>query len=606
MTFLTQAFRNAEASPERTFLLDRLGPLDYGETCLRIRQLTGLVGSWGLEPGRRVLLAAREDRTTAVAFLALLACGHPVVLLDPATGPERARALLALSDPGAWLVDADLIESWGLAGAARVLALLPETSAGHLQTAAPLQADRESYPACLRHLRPAEWPPAADPGRDAYILFTSGTTDEPKGVCITRAALAAHLASLGRAFGYDSGCVVFNSLPLSHGDGLVQGPALAFVQGATLLRPFPFQIQTLDLLLDALGRHRATHLVATPTMLALLVRYGSARAEAFRSGPLRFVISCAAALEADLQLRFERTFGVPVANHYGLTETVSGGLLAGPGVATRRPGMVGWPLDCEARIVAGDGSLCADSVPGELQLRGPMVMRGYLEAPAATAQVLDAEGWLRTGDLALREVDGCYRILGRLKALIIRGGDKIQPEEVTEALHAHPGVLAAVTFGLPDPIWGEQVYSAVVAAPGSALTEAGLTAHCRARLEGPKVPSRILFLDELPRSRSGKVRLERVRELALAARAGTGSEAGGGALLGGVLAEAAACFRLPLAMLDPGTCSESCPGWDSLAHLGFVAGLETRFGIRLEPEDIVAISTLGDAVRVVAAHLAAV
>jgi long-chain acyl-CoA synthetase len=594
---MAAAWRAAEAAPRRTFMVDGTGELSYGETCVRIRKLAGLLEGWGLRPGARVLLASREDRSTAVLFLALLRCGLSAVLLDPDTGPDRARRLIGVSAPDAFLVQQELIEPWGLAGRERVLALVPEPRPGFLERLRS-RPSPATYPGCLAGLAAGNLPERVDPELDAYVLFTSGTTSDPKGVRITQRGLFSHLATLGRVYGFRSDSCLFNNLILSHTDGINQGPVLAFVHGLSVVRPFPFQIQTMAELLDAVYRHRVSHLIAVPTMLALLARYCSGRRDAFLTPDFRMVVSCGAYLESDLWQRFEQTFGVPVVNLYGLTETVTGGLFAGPDDATRRYGTVGRPVDCEARILA-DGRVRAAGEPGELQLRGAMVMAGYLNAPEATARVLDAEGWLSTGDLAVREADGCYRILGRCKALIIRGGFNVHPEEVTEVLLGHPGVLEAVTFGLPDPIWGEQVASAVVA-PG--LDEAALMAYARARLEGQKVPSRIAFLPALPRGRSGKVVLEAVRDqaaaLLLAVAPGTPAQG----VRDGVLAEAALCFHVPPAALDLETTADDCPGWDSMAHLEFVAALEARFGIELRPDDILAMESLADAVRMVAAQ----
>lgn len=609
---LIAAWRAAEAAPRRIFLVDRLGELSQGELCARIRRCAGLVRDWGLRPGARVLLASREDRSTAVLFLALLRCGQTPVLLDPDTGPERARRLLEVSAPEACLVERELIAAWGLAGRERVLALDPEQPPSMLERLSGKRRQApDGYPGCLVDLVPGPLPDRLDPAQDAYVLFTSGTTQDPKGVRISHRALASHLGTLGRVYGYRPGACVFNNLILSHVDGIVQGPVAAFAHGLTLVRPFPFQIQTVDTMLDAIYRYRVTHLVAVPTMLALLERLSGDRRDAFRTRAFRMVISCGAQLDADLWQRFETAFGVPVVNVYGLTETVTGGLFAGPDGATRRPGTVGRPVDCEARIVApGTGAAsdapCPDGVQGELQLRGPMVMAGYLHAAEATARVLDGQGWFRTGDLALREADGCYRILGRSKALIIRGGFNVHPDEVTEVLEGHPAVLEACTFGRPDPIWGEMVVSAVVAAPGSDLAEAGLLAYARGRLEGQKVPSRIVALAALPRGRSGKVVLREVRnevEALLQADASSDRTGGGdrGLAAAGVLAEAARCFRLPETALDLRSSPRVCPAWDSMAHLELMAALEARFGIALAPDDILAIGNLGDAVRVVEA-----
>lgn len=604
-TDVVAAFARVEARPRAPFLVDADGEVSWGELCTRVRKVATLLAGRGLGPGDRVLLATREDRALATLFIGLLRCGVTPLLLDATTGADRARRLAEVGRPDAFIVDRGLVSSWGLEGLGNVLPVDPERPRSLLARLRGEPAgDRNAWPGCLAALEPGDLPATVDPGLDAYVLFTSGTTSDPKGVRITHRALFAHLGTLGRVYGIDPECRVFNNLLLAHADGIVQGPVLALGHAIPVVRTVPFRIQALDELIDALYRHRVTHLVAVPTMLALLERYRSKRTDAFATGDFRMVISCGAQLDEGPWRRFESTFGVPVVNVYGLTETVAGGLFAGPGDETRRHGTVGRPVDCEARIV-DEGRVLGDGEAGELQMRGPLVMAGYLNNPEATARVLDGDGWFSTGDVARRDPDGCTRILGRRKALIIRGGFNVHPEEVTEALEAHPGVAEAVTVGLPDAIWGEQVVSAVVpASPG--LTEDGLAAHCRSRMEEQKVPSRILVFPELPRGPSQKVRLEEVRRLvveALAAGAARGP-AGGEGVEAALLAEAAACFRVPPASIDLDTTPDSLPSWDSLGHLAFVAALEDRFGIAFSPDEIVAIDSLRRAAHFVSARRA--
>ena len=602
---IVAAFAGAESRGRSTFIVDGHGELTFRETCLRIRKLAGLFERWGLKQGDRVVLASSEDRATSVIFLALMRCGLAPVLLDPGTGPVRARRLIEVSRPAAFLVDENLMVSWSLGAGERLLPIRSERLPGLFsRLLGSAQEDPNSYPGCLSFLEPATVPDAVGTELDAYVLFTSGTTSDPKGVRISQAALFAHLTTLGRVYGYGPGSRIFNSLILSHADGMVQGPVIAFAHGITIVRTVPFQLQTLPDLLDALYRWRISHLIAVPTILALVLRYCADRKDAFHTDDLRMVISCGAQLEAELWEQFETRFNIPVVNVYGLTETVIGGLFAGPDADSRRYGTIGRPEDCEVRVVGAQGEVVGEGQHGELQMRGPMVMTGYLNAPEATEQVLIGDGWFRTGDLTTRDPDGCYRILGRIKALIIRGGYNIHPEEVTEVLQRRPEVVEAVTFGIPDPVWGEQVVSAVAVEPAANLREAELIAHCRCHMEEQKVPSHIVILPSLPRGRSQKVLLEEVRKLAMTfieSQEPFGSLRSEGAndIPNGVLTEAATSFRIAREELYLEMTPATCPGWDSLAHLAFVTGLERRFAIQLRPSEILAIDSLQKAVLTV-------
>jgi len=223
-------------------------------------------------------------------------------------------------------------------------------------------------------------------------------------------------------------------------------------------------------------------------------------------------------------------------------------------------------------------------------------MSGYCGDPAATAAAL-ADGWLHTGDLASRDDAGFYSILGRKKTLIITGGLNLHPEEVSECLATHPQVREAVTFGVPDELWGERVVAAVVAAE-PAPTEEALIAHLRVRLTSFKVPSRIHFLESLPTGPSGKVLLDQVRARVTAIPAGPGPRAGLD-LADRIRDLAAEAFRVPVGALSLDTGHQMTPGWDSMAHLALVVSLEEAFGIQLTAGDILRIATLGEAVRVV-------
>ncbi|HEY3583209.1 MAG TPA: AMP-binding protein, partial [Casimicrobiaceae bacterium] len=171
----------------------------------------------------------------------------------------------------------------------------------------------------------------------------------------------------------------------------------------------------------------------------------------------------------------------------------------------RKYGSPGRPVGVEARVVDREGKPVADGVQGEIELRGPNVMRGYFNAPEASAAALRAGDWLATGDLGHRDRDGFYFITGRLKELIIKGGENIAPREIDEALIAHPAVLEAAAVGVPDAAYGQEILACVVVKPGAVLGEDELRAHCLATLGRYKTPRYLRFVDALPKGASGKV-----------------------------------------------------------------------------------------------------
>jgi long-chain acyl-CoA synthetase len=318
------------------------------------------------------------------------------------------------------------------------------------------------------------------------------------------------------------------------------------------------------------------------------------------------VISTAAYLDEGLWRRFEERFEVPVVNVYGLTESVCEALYCGPDPATRRIGTIGKPIDCEARIVGESGDDVEPGSAGELILRGDNVMRGYFRMPEETAEVLK-DGWFYTGDLAATDEDGFFRIVGRKKSVIITGGVNIYPEEVTTVLRAIPGVLDAVTFGMPDETWGERVVSCVVPVPGRALCVDGIAAQFVERASREKLPLEIHLADDLPRGPAGKVVLAEVKAMIEQLRLQPARALGSGGrtdVQETVFAVAGSTFKTDVRALSLDSDTGNTPDWDSLAHIEFLHALETVFEVRMAPRDVTDIVSLRDAVRVVEAKLA--
>lgn len=575
-------------TPERT--------VSFGELRLRLDQVAGWLAARGIGVGDRLLFSMRDDVEVALLFVALIANGVTAIHLDPDTGPERARALVAASAPALLVLDPALHAAWWPDGTTAppmpVVAWQPAPKGRLMGRLLGRSAPLEGLLAELA-AQPPGTPPAAVPLETlAYILFTSGTTRQPKGVAISHRALFAHLATLQQTYGYTPASRILNTLMLSHADGMIQGPVMAFFSRATLHRPMRFEVTRLPALLDAIWQLRITHMVAVPTMLALMQRLGGEQRDVFQGGDFRLLISCGAQLEAALWQAVVAQFKVPLINVYGLTETVVGGVFAGPGADCGPPGSIGRPVDCELRIVDGTGQPVAAGDSGELLMRGALLMSGYFNDDAQTAEVL-RDGWFHTGDIARCDPDGHYRIVGRSKNVVIRGGYNIHPEEVTEVLQRHPAVREAVTFGVPDPTWGETVAALVVV---EGIGSDALLAWCQQHLEPRKLPSRLVCVAELPRGRSGKVMLDEARRLLDR----TDAEAPAAMRAGDTAADresrlrrvAGQCFRLPPEAIDLHAAPAQTPGWDSLAHIELVMALEAEFGRTFTPREVMALDRL--------------
>jgi long-chain acyl-CoA synthetase len=610
-TSLSQALARVRAAtrPDKLWLTwpredGRTGSMTWGQAAARIDLWGGLFAGWNLARGDRVLVASRDDAAVATAVLACLTWGFTAAVVDPGgTAPETAP-LFALANPAAWIVDEAIVKVWALKGRGVPLhAGLPQGQE------APGAAPASWAARLLR--RPAAAPPASPPPPPppdlpdscaAWVLFTSGSTSRPKGVCISHGALLAHLRTLVRQLRHDADSRLVDPLLLHHTDGLTQGPVLAWLAGATCLRPTRFEVPALEDFCAALYRDRATHLIAVPTMLAILLENADGLEDTFESREFRGVVSTGGYLDASLWKRFEERFHVRVANVYGLTETVTGGCFSGPDDASHRYGTVGKPVDCEVAVTDEEGRSVAPGTPGELRMKGAHVMTGYIEDPGATAAALQ-DGWLRTGDLATLDAEGFVRIVGRLKSAVISGGQNIQPEEVDDVLRAAPGVRDAATFGIADERFGEILVGCVEATAEGGVTEGALIEFCRGKLSGYKIPRALAVVTALPRGAAGKVSIPAVRRMFEEWRRGTVTAPAqdGNNLARRVIEIAAGVFHVVPELLGPSSSPADTPGWDSFGHLAFVEALEHAFGLRLSTREVMSLRSIADAERLMRA-----
>jgi acyl-CoA synthetase (AMP-forming)/AMP-acid ligase II len=239
-----------------------------------------------------------------------------------------------------------------------------------------------------------------------------------------------------------------------------------------------------------------------PTIIAYLLNAAGPEQRAFPN--VRFGRSASAPLPPEHHKAFEQKFGVPIIEGMGMTECAST-VFCNPHDTRRRYGSTGLPCGVEVAIMSAEGRILGLRETGEIVLRGPNVMAGYFKAPDKTQEAIDTAGWLHSGDLGYRDEDGFYFVTGRLKELIIKGGENIAPREIDEVLLRHPSVLEAAAFAIPHPNYGQDIAVAIIAKPGATMHEADLRAWCREELGAFKTPSRWYAVDELPKGPSGKV-----------------------------------------------------------------------------------------------------
>ena len=352
---------------------------------------------------------------------------------------------------------------------------------------------------------------APEPQTPALLMYTSGTTGVPKGALLSHAALVHAGRAVGESLALTSADRVLSSLPLYHINGQCVATLGPLATGGSIVMPHRFSVSRWWPLV---ARYRPTWINVVPTIIAYLLNLPDPTpAEAAACRNVRFGRSASAPLPPEQHRAFEARFGISMIEAMGLTETAALAFTNPLARGERKYGTPGRPLAIEARVVGPDGAVRGDGEAGEIELRGPSVMQGYYKDPETTARTLREGGWLATGDLGYRDADGFYFITGRLKELIIKGGENIAPREIDEALLRHPAVLEAAAVGIPDREYGQEILACIVLKAGIRCDEAELRAHCLRELGRYKTPKAFRFLAELPKGPSGKVqRLRLARE----------------------------------------------------------------------------------------------
>ncbi|GAA2423536.1 acyl-CoA synthetase [Streptomyces macrosporus] len=463
--------------------------LRFGDRVIEYGRLAGLANALALRIGDagRVAVWATSSPYTCVGVLAALLAGVPVVPVNPRIGADELAHIVSDSTP-------DLV----LAAPGDDL---PEALAALDRIDVDLEAE-EPAPAAGTLPEPVESSPA-------LIVYTSGTTGPPKGVVLPRRAVAGTLDDLADAWRWTGDDVLVHALPLFHVHGLILGVLGPLRRGGTLVHLGRFSPRGVAAALEEGG----TMVFGVPTMyhrLAEVLEEGGEDGERLAAAlrRARLLVSGSAALPLHDHERITAATGLHVVERYGMTETLMITSVREDG--EHRAGTVGVPLrSVDVRLVDEDGKRIEANdgeTVGEIQVRGPNLFIEYLNRPDATANAF-AGGWFRTGDMATRDADGFYRIVGRKATDLIKsGGYKIGAGEIENCLLGHPGVAEAAVVGEPDPDLGERIVAWVVpAAGGEPPTAEELAEHVARRLAPHKRPRVVRFVEALPRNDMGKV-----------------------------------------------------------------------------------------------------
>lgn len=543
----------AASNGDAVYLLDvdRDKKLDYAQLLSEVRAVAAFVASRGIAPGESVAYAMHNGRCCAVTILGLLYGGYRAVAVNLVAGRDvigyvlshsRTRLVMTQTEHEPLLREALQCEAFHEEAASDATAGQPDIFIasddwldGFSATSpAPAVSENarvggesgesgESGDAGQRSVNGANCLASAsrqtdegtvsmpeagtDQASDGLLMYTSGTTGRPKGVVLSHGNLIAggdnvclghQLSSHDRAL-----CV----LPLYHINGLCVTLFGPLVSGGSVVMPQRFSTSGFWEWVD---RYRCTWFSVVPTQIAYLLRDAGASVE---RPFLRFGRSASAPLSPDVHESFEKRFGVPLIETMGLTETAAQISSNPMPPAKRKLGSPGIAVGDELRIVNAELQDLPSGEEGELLIRGSNVMQRYFRNTEATHEALLPGGWFRTGDLGKLDDEGFLFITGRLKELIIKGGENIAPREIDDALYRHTDVVEAAAFARACNNFGQRVEAAVSLKPSSSLDEKQLLALCRDSVGKFKCPDRIHFLDELPKGPSGKIQRKKLAEL---------------------------------------------------------------------------------------------
>lgn len=456
----------------------------------------------GIKPGDVVALSFPNTVEFVIMFLAVIRCRATAAPLNSAYTTEEFEFYLSDSQSKLLLVPAQGIKS---AQAAASKLNIPHVSAT-LQdenSKVALSSNPDSHLDSVHQL-------VNDPADVSLFLHTSGTTSRPKGVPLTQLNLATstlNIKSVYKLTESDSTVIV---LPLFHVHGLLAGLLSSLISGAEVALPAAGRFSASTFWTDVI-KYNATWYTAVPTIHQIILdRHESKPEPAYPK--LRFIRSCSASLAPSVLARLEAAFDAPVLEAYAMTEASH--LMASnplPECGPHKAGSVGKPVGQEMAILNEQGEIQPPNANGEVCIRGLNVTKGYKNNPEANKSAF-LFGWFHTGDIGFFDSDGYLHLVGRIKELINRGGEKISPIEVDAVLLSHPNVAQAVAFGVPDEKYGEEINCAVIPREGVNLEEAEISQYCKKNLASFKVPKKVFITDSLPKTATGKIQRRIVAE----------------------------------------------------------------------------------------------
>ena len=570
----------ARSAPDRCAILapGRL-PMTYDTLWLQTRDVVRGLRRFGVGRTDRVAVVLPDGPEAAVAMIAI-AAGAVCVPLNPGFTYDEYRRYFGELHLAALLTHAHSNSPSRRAAHALGIPMIEVVARSHDGAGAFSIVGQAS-----RRAAGEEFASNAD---DAFILLTSGSTSRPKTVPLTHASVCLSAFNVGTAIELAARDRLLSVLPLFHGHGLISGLLAALAAGSSVVSTSGFDARAF---FGWLTEFRPTWYTAVPAIHQAILREADLQKRRARRSSLRLVRSASTSLSRDVLAGLGALFGVPVIDTYGMTEAAT--QIAANSLQRQKPGSVGRPAGPEIAILDSEGRRLGSGRRGEIALRGPTIARGYDNDAAATASAFRDE-WFRTGDLGYLDAEGYLFIVGRIKEIIHKGGQKVAPAEVEGALLSHPDVTEAAVFPVPHGRLGADVAAAVVLRQDAKVSTQRLRDFARERLAGFKVPGLIRIVPEIPKGGGGKIKRG---ELAAAfSKAPPTTDKRGDEMVSprsGLQRQLAGIWAELLDIDQVGVDQDVFAlGVDSLAMTQMILRLEERFGVDFSFEDIFSAPTV--------------
>ncbi|WP_042456864.1 class I adenylate-forming enzyme family protein [Neobacillus dielmonensis] len=478
----------ANELPTHPAIVFRNASLSYQELAELVKEKAAGLKKYGLQNGSHVALMMANKPEYAIAYFSLLAIGATVVPINPTF--KSSEIVYILNDAE---VEALIVDEVGLAEV--------QKSASQFSTVKQIfslpSVDRFIHWEAVNGHSADFWPEPKTSNDDAQIIYTSGTTGKPKGAIITHGNLEWMSQTSAEILALTKEDRVLVVLPLFHAYAKLQGLLQCVLKGSTIYLEERF---IPDVILQRIAENRITVFLGVPTMYTMFVH--SPRIKEFDFSSLRIAGSGGASLPVEILEKVKTEMGVEIGEGYGQTESTVM-ISCFPDEITKKPGSVGVPLPgIDLKIVDPSGKEVPVGEVGEIIFKGLNTMKGYYKKTEETNETIK-DGWLYTGDLGRQDEEGYLYIVDRKKDMIIRGGYNVYPREVEEVLYTHPEIVECAVVGESDPVFGEEVAAYVVTR--TEQTPEDIVAYCKQQLAHYKVPRRIYFLTELPKTTTGKI-----------------------------------------------------------------------------------------------------